>query len=238
MAATLRHAEVVEELIALQTAMSSTVERVLECSPGRASWVEVIGKLAAMFWGLEETCSRLEEPGGKICSLLLGPSSGQARWADRLGEAVGRLEVVLAEHCQMDTELEALRTSVVFVWDLILGDGSGSSSLAASLSMVAEEVEKWVNAVAANGVWWGTRFGRCPIAFSRTGIQAGAAWVQAGCRLERRLGRCPLAFAEHGLGPTGVTRPFLACSRSFGRHGVVAASDQLFFCFVTYDIPG
>jgi hypothetical protein len=37
MAATLRHAEVVEELIALQTAMSSTVEHVLECSPGRAS---------------------------------------------------------------------------------------------------------------------------------------------------------------------------------------------------------
>jgi hypothetical protein len=53
--------------------------------------------------------------------------------------------------------LEALWTSVTFVQDLILGDASGSSSLAASLAMVAEEVEKRINATATNGVWWGTQ---------------------------------------------------------------------------------
>jgi hypothetical protein len=67
------------------------------------------------------------------------------------------LEAVLAERCQMDVELEALRTSASFVWDMILGDASGSSSLAASLSIVAEEVEKWVNAAATNGIRWGNR---------------------------------------------------------------------------------
>jgi hypothetical protein len=63
----------------------------------------------------------------------------------------------LAERRQVDAELEALRTTVVFVCDLILGDTNGSSSLVASLSMMAYEVEKWVNAMAANGVRWGTR---------------------------------------------------------------------------------
>jgi hypothetical protein len=65
----------------------------------------------------------------------------------------------LVEHHQADEELEALWTSAAFVWDLILGDANGSSSLAASLAMVAEEVEKWVNAAAANGVQWGTQSG-------------------------------------------------------------------------------
>jgi uncharacterized protein with NRDE domain len=63
----------------------------------------------------------------------------------------------LAEHRQADAELEALRTSAAFVQDLILGDASGSSSLAMSLVMAAEEVEKRVNVAATNGVWWGTR---------------------------------------------------------------------------------
>jgi hypothetical protein len=75
-ATTLHHAEVVGELIALQTIMSSTVEWVLECSPSEASWAEVMGKLATKFQGLEETCSRLEGPGEKNCSLQLGSSSG------------------------------------------------------------------------------------------------------------------------------------------------------------------
>jgi hypothetical protein len=48
-AATLRLIGVVRELIALRTAVSSTVERVLECSLGEASWVEVMGNLAAKF---------------------------------------------------------------------------------------------------------------------------------------------------------------------------------------------
>jgi hypothetical protein len=48
-AATLRLIGVVRELIALQTAVSSTVERVLECSLGEASRVEIMGNLAAKF---------------------------------------------------------------------------------------------------------------------------------------------------------------------------------------------
>jgi hypothetical protein len=40
---------------------------------------------------------------------------------------------------------------------LVLDDAIISSSLVASLAMAVEEVEKWVNAVATNGVWWGTQ---------------------------------------------------------------------------------
>jgi hypothetical protein len=107
-AGTIRHIRVVEEHIVLRMAISSAVEWVLECSPGEASQVEVMGKLPAKFQGLEETCSRLEGPGEKICSLLLGPSSGQAYRADRLGEAAGHLEEVLAKRHQADVKLEAL----------------------------------------------------------------------------------------------------------------------------------
>jgi hypothetical protein len=64
---------------------------------------------------------------------------------------------VLAEHRQADVELETLQISTVLLQYLILGDTSGSSSLAASLAMVAKEVDKWVNVMAANGVWWGTQ---------------------------------------------------------------------------------
>jgi hypothetical protein len=45
----------------------------------------------------------------------------------------------------------------MFVWDLVLGSTGVSSSLATSLAMVAEEVENWINTVAANGVRWETQ---------------------------------------------------------------------------------
>jgi hypothetical protein len=64
----------------------------------------------------------------------------------------------LGERRQMNAELEALQTSAALVWDLILGDASGSSSLVVFLAMVEEEVEKWVNAAVDIGVRWGTRF--------------------------------------------------------------------------------
>jgi hypothetical protein len=47
--------------------------------------------------------------------------------------------------------------SSALVQVLVLGGAGGSSSLAASLAKMAEEVEKWINATAANGVWWGVR---------------------------------------------------------------------------------
>jgi hypothetical protein len=53
--------------------------------------------------------------------------------------------------------LEALWTSVARVWDLVLDNIDGPSSLAVSLSMVAELLEGQIDATTANGVCWGTR---------------------------------------------------------------------------------
>jgi hypothetical protein len=77
----------------------------------------------------------------RIYDLLLGPPPSQARWADHLVVAARRLEVELAAQRQVDAELETLRISTTCVWDLVLGNVDGPSSLAASLSMVAELLE-------------------------------------------------------------------------------------------------
>jgi hypothetical protein len=45
----------------------------------------------------------------------------------------------------------------VWVWDLVLDNANGPSSLAASLSTVAGLLEGWVDAAATNEVRWGTR---------------------------------------------------------------------------------
>jgi hypothetical protein len=63
----------------------------------------------------------------RICSLLLGLPPDQARWADRPREEVRRLEADMAEQRQVNAEREALRTSTVFVRDLVLGGASRSS---------------------------------------------------------------------------------------------------------------
>jgi hypothetical protein len=47
-----------------------------------------------------------------------------------------------------------------------------------------------------------------------------------------------MAFGEHGLGLAGIACPLVNGPRSFGKHGVVAVPDQLFFCFVKYGKPG
>jgi hypothetical protein len=98
-ASALHHTGVVGELAVLRVAMSSTVELVLGRSPGETSRVEVVSKLTTKFRKLEELCSWLDESGTKICSLLLGPPPGQARWADCLEEATEQLVVTLAERC-------------------------------------------------------------------------------------------------------------------------------------------
>jgi hypothetical protein len=54
--------------------------------------------------------------------------------------------------------LEALRTLGAHLWDLVLGNADGSTSLAASLSMVVELLEGQIDTVTTNGVHWGTRF--------------------------------------------------------------------------------
>jgi hypothetical protein len=52
--------------------------------------------------------------------------------------------------------LEALRSSIAWVWDLVLERADGTSSLAASLSSAVELIEDCIDVVAVNGVCWGT----------------------------------------------------------------------------------
>jgi hypothetical protein len=97
-------------------------------------------------------CLRLEGASVRICDQLTGSSPGQAHWASHLEEAARWLKVMIAERHQVDVELEVLRAFATLVRDLVLGGAGRSSSLAASLAMVVEEVEKQINAVAAIGV--------------------------------------------------------------------------------------
>jgi glyoxylate carboligase len=64
----------------------------------------------------------------------------------------------MVEQRRVNVELEALWTSTAFIRDLVLVSTGGSSSLVASLAMVADEVENWINTAATNGVQWGTQF--------------------------------------------------------------------------------
>jgi hypothetical protein len=101
--------------------------------------------------------------------LLIEQPASQARWADRLEEAAGRLEVEMADRCQVVTKLEALRILIALVWDPVLGDVDGTSSLVPSLSMVAELLE-------------GPFCVCCRlVAFSRVEVLVGATWVRAKC---------------------------------------------------------
>jgi hypothetical protein len=129
--------------------VTSTVELVLGHTPNETFWVKIVDELVSQFWKLEELCSRLEWPGAKIYDLLLGLPLDQARWANRLNEATGRLEAELTAQRQVDTELEALRTSAAWVQDLALDSIDGLSSLAAEL------LEGRIDATTANKVRWG-----------------------------------------------------------------------------------
>jgi hypothetical protein len=117
--------------------------------------VEVTNELVAKFRRQEGLCSWLEEPGVRICDLLFGLPPSQARWADHL-VATGRLEAELIAWRLVDAELGALWTLVARIRDLVLGNADGPSSLAASLSMVAELLKGRIDTAAANGVHWGT----------------------------------------------------------------------------------
>jgi hypothetical protein len=52
--------------------------------------------------------------------------------------------------------LVALRSSVAWVQELVLGDVDMSSLLATSMSTVAERLEGQIDITAANGVHWGS----------------------------------------------------------------------------------
>jgi hypothetical protein len=114
-AAAIRHIAMVGELATLQVAVTSAVELVLGRTPNETFRLEIVDELVAQFWKLEELCSRLERPGAKIYDLLLRLPLDQARWANRLDEAAGRLEAELTAQRQVNTELEALWTLVARV---------------------------------------------------------------------------------------------------------------------------
>jgi hypothetical protein len=87
--AALCYIEMVGELAALWEAVSSTTEFTLGRSPNETFQVEVVDELLAEFWRQEERRSCLERPSMRVCDMLLGPPSDQARLADRLEEAAG-----------------------------------------------------------------------------------------------------------------------------------------------------
>jgi hypothetical protein len=76
----LRHIEMAVALIMLQVAVTSVVESVLGCLSDEAFQVEVVGKLLAKIWRIEELCSLLEWPSTRIHDLLLGRPLGRDRW--------------------------------------------------------------------------------------------------------------------------------------------------------------
>jgi hypothetical protein len=87
----LYHTEMIEELATLRAVMSSAAELALGCLPNETFRVEVVGELVAKFWRLEDQRSWLERPSVRICDLVVGPPSNQARLADRLDEATEQL---------------------------------------------------------------------------------------------------------------------------------------------------
>jgi hypothetical protein len=119
--------------------------------------VEVVGKLVAEFWKLEDQRLWLERPGVRIYILLLGPLPSWARLADHLAEATRQLGAELATWWEVDAEREVLQTLAAWIRDLVLDNADGPSSLATSISMVAELLEGWVDVAASNGVHCGTQ---------------------------------------------------------------------------------
>jgi hypothetical protein len=138
------------ELVTLQATVSSTVEFMLGSLPDKTFQVEVVDELVVEFRKVEE---RLGE---RICDLLLRLPFILARLANHVDEATGQRGVELAAQWEADPELEALRTSGTRVRDLVLDRVDEPSSLATSLSRAVELLEGWVDAAAANGVYWGT----------------------------------------------------------------------------------
>jgi hypothetical protein len=89
--------------------------------------------------------SNLEWPTAWIYDLLLAPPPGRAWLVNRLDEATTWLKVEQATRREAEAELGDL-------WDSVLGDVGGSSLMAVSMYVVTEQLEGWMDDVAANGV--------------------------------------------------------------------------------------
>jgi hypothetical protein len=66
------------ELATLQIVVSSALEFALGCLPDQTIQVEVVNKMVAEFYKLEEQRSWLKWPGARICDLLHGSSFDRA----------------------------------------------------------------------------------------------------------------------------------------------------------------
>jgi hypothetical protein len=155
--AALRHTDMAEELATFLVVVSSTAELVLGRSPNKTAHPKVVSELATKFQNVEGHRSELKWHAARICDLLLGPQPDRAWLADLLDEVVGQLSEELAAWREVEAELEALRSSVAQVQDLVLGDVDVSSLLVTSMFAVAERLEGRIEATTANGVHWGSR---------------------------------------------------------------------------------
>jgi hypothetical protein len=136
--AALHHTEVARELAVFWAAVSSTGESVLGRSPSNNARAEVVGELVIEFQKVEELRSKLQWPTARMCNLLLRPPPGRAWLADRLDEAEWQLRVELVARWEAKAELEALWSLAARVRGFVLNDVDGPSSLATSMSAVAE----------------------------------------------------------------------------------------------------
>jgi hypothetical protein len=105
------HTEMARELATIQAVVYSAMESMIGCSENDTIYVEVVGKLVTKIQKLDEQRMLLELPTVRICDLILWPSPGRARLADRLDEAAGQLEVELATRWEADAGLDALCAS-------------------------------------------------------------------------------------------------------------------------------
>jgi hypothetical protein len=77
----LYHTEIARVLAVLRVAVSSVVVFTLGRLPDETFWAVVVDELVTEFWKLEEWCSRLEQPGVRICDLLLRSPFGRVQLA-------------------------------------------------------------------------------------------------------------------------------------------------------------
>jgi hypothetical protein len=105
--------------------------------------------------------------------------------------------------------LEALRSSVAWVQDLVMGDVDASPSLATSMSTVAEQLEGRIDVVAANGVHWGYR---SALVAARSHFLALDADLEVlGSGRNGGLTEGEMLPGACGRGLTGIAHPFFSC---------------------------
>jgi hypothetical protein len=116
----------------------------------------VVAKLVTEFLKVEGHRSKLKRPTTRICDMLLGPPTSRAGLANCLDEAARKIWVELATRQEGEAELEDLQSLAAWVWDLVLDDANGPSSLVVSMSSVAKLLESRIEAEATNEFRWGS----------------------------------------------------------------------------------